>query len=247
VGRVREGSRVSEELSVLYKVQVADTEIARREQALATLDTGAELEREMAALRSELGQLGQAREAAENENLDRELEAKTLEEKRDRFQKQLYSGAVTNPRQLADLQNEVAMLAREIGKTDDCLLELMEEMERLRAEIAEREAKAAELEARVAETRGKHEKTSGRLREEIVELKLERKELAGHVSARLLQRYDQIRERSGGLGLVKVMDETCPGCHIGLPSETVKAMKAGREVQQCDHCARILVWGAEGE
>jgi len=238
---------VSEELRILYKVQIADTEIARRQQALTELDTGAELEQEIASLQAELAELGARREALENETLDRELEVKTLEEKRDRFQKQLYGGAVSNPRQLSDLQGEVAMLGREIGKTEDRLLEIMEELEDLRAEIAERETRTAELTATVEQVRKRYETTGGRLRDEIAELKAERKQLASQVNARLLKRYDQNRERSGGLALVRVLDETCPGCHIGLPSETVKAMKAGRQVQHCDNCARILFWGGEEE
>ncbi|MBN1459099.1 MAG: hypothetical protein JXA57_06155 [Armatimonadetes bacterium] len=238
---------MSEELKVLYKVQLADTEIARRQQALAELDTGAELEQELAAVQAQLDELGTRREAIENENLDRELEVKTLEEKRDRFQKQLYGGTVSNPRQLSDLQGEVAMLGREIGKAEDRILEIMEELEGLRSEIAERDTKITDLKTNLEQVRSRHGSTSSRLTEEIAELKTERKELASQVNPRLLKRYDQIRERSGGLGLVRVLDETCPGCHIGLPSETVKAMKAGRQVQHCDNCARILFWSGEEE
>ena len=237
---------MSEELRTLHKVQVADTEIAIRQRALAELDTGEELEREIASVKAALTELGARRETLDNENLDHELEVKTLEEKRDRFQKQLYGGTVSNPRQLSDLQDEVAMLAREIGKTEDRILEIMEELEGLRSAIAEREAKTAELTSKLEQVRSRHETTSSRLNNEIAVLKAERKELAAQVNSRVLKRYDQIRERSGGIGLVKVLDETCPGCHIGLPSETVKAMKAGRQLQQCDNCARILVWGGEG-
>jgi len=41
---------------------------------------------------------------------------------------------------------------------------------------------------------------------------------------------------------VKVTGPTCPGCRITLPSETVKAAKAGRSGLTCDNCGRLLVW-----
>ncbi|MCJ7752657.1 MAG: hypothetical protein MUQ65_16465, partial [Armatimonadetes bacterium] len=136
---------MNEALGILCKVQETDTEIARRQQALDALDAGTQLEEEIGGLESELAELREKQAATDQENLDSELELKSLQEKKERFQGELYSGAVSNPRQLSDLNQEVEMLGREIRKIEDRMLELMETMESQRTEIATRETRVGEL------------------------------------------------------------------------------------------------------
>ncbi|MFB3881816.1 MAG: zinc ribbon domain-containing protein [Armatimonadota bacterium] len=234
---------MNEELAILYQVQQFDIEIARRQQALAEVDTGAELEQRLETVKSELTVLRQAQTEAEKENLDCELQARTLQEKRKRFSDQLYSGKVSNPRQLSDLQEEVEMLGREVRRVEDRMLELMETMEVRRGEIASRELVVKELEEELAAVRARHEEVGSRLRGELSELEASRADTAQKVNRVVLKRYEQIRARSGNVGLVKVTGGECPGCRIALPSETLKQVKAGRSGLTCENCGRLLLWG----
>lgn len=236
---------MSEDLAILYRVQQADTEIARLRQALAGLDTGAGIASELAAAEAELAALRERQRAAEKESLDRELELRTLEEKRKKFQDQLYGGTIRNPRQLSDLQEEVEMLSREIKKVEDRMLELMETLEGHRVEIHTREASLKDLQDRLQAVRTKYEATGSRLRQEIADLEAERGEWAARVRPDLLKRYEQIRSRQGNLALVRVTGNTCPGCRITLPSELVKALEAGRPNLSCESCGRLLFWEKE--
>jgi len=238
---------VNEELATLHRVQELDSEIARREQALAGLDSGDSLEQAIETLRAELTELRQTQESADNESLNLELEVRTLQQRRDVFNTQLYSGRVSNPRQLADLQQEVEMLGREIRRVEDRMLELMETTESRRAQIAAREQQLAELEQLLDAVRARYAEVGGRLRAEMSELEVARQETAQRVSAPLLRRYEQIRGRSANIGVVKVTGTDCPGCHIALPSETLKQLKGGRSGLACDNCARLLFWQAPDE
>ena len=237
---------MNEELGILCQVQDTDTEIARRQQALDELDAGTQLEREIVALEGELAELREKQATVEKENLDADLELKTLQEKKERFQGQLYSGTVSNPRQLSDLHQEVEMLGREIGKIEDRMLELMETLESLGTEITTRDARLGEAKDELTSVRSGYEQKSDRLRSEIAALGSRRNELAPRVGAHLLKRYEQIRSRMGNLDLVRVTGTTCPGCQIALPSDTLKAMKAGKPGPTCDNCGRMLAL-AEGD
>jgi len=179
--------------------------------------------------------------------MDRDLELKTLEEKKAKFERDLYGGAVRNPRQLSDLQSEVAMLTREIGKVEDRILEVMESLETERADIQRRESELEDLGERLRVVRAKHETTEGRLQHDIAELQAKRQERASQVRGQLLKRYEQIRARQANLGLVKLTGTTCPGCRITLPSETIKGLKAGRQDLTCENCGRLLFWEEEGD
>jgi len=233
---------VSQELATLYEVQKTDTEIASLKEALAKLDSGAELQSQIAAAEAGLTSLLSRHHDIEKESLDRDLELKTLEEKRTKFRAQLYGGAVRNPRQLADLQGEVGMLSREIGKIEDRMLELMDALESQRAEIGERESRLAEMRDELRAVQERYAGTSERLRRELSDLEGRRKELAAQVPQQLLKRYEQIRPRQGNLGVVKVTGANCPGCRIALPSETLKSLKADRGTLICENCGRLLFW-----
>ncbi len=236
---------MSDDLAILHEVQQADTQLARLRDALAGLDTGDELAAQIQEAQQELARLVLQHRATEKEATDRDLELKTLQEKKGKFERDLYSGTVHNPRQLSDLQGEVTMLAREIGKLEDRLLELMESLEGERSDIQQQEVQMKDLEGRLGAVRARHEDTGGRLQHDITELEAKRRERASHVRAQLLRRYEQIRTRQGNLGLVKLTGTTCPGCRITLPSETVKGLKAGRQDLTCENCGRMLFWARE--
>ncbi len=238
---------MSAELSVLYEIQQLDTEIARLRRVLAGLDAGAATEQDIILLKGELAALRQRQDAAEKENVDLELGLRSLQDKRKRFSDQLYSGKVANPRQLADLQGEVEMLGREVRRVEDRMLELMDMMESQRIEIASREERLKGLELQLAGVRSSYEETGSRLKAQLSQLEASRDETAKRISPALLKRYEQIRSRSGNLGLVKVTANQCPGCHISLPSETLKGVKAGRSGLTCESCGRMLYWVDEAK
>jgi predicted nucleic acid-binding Zn-ribbon protein len=233
---------VSDDLTILYEVQRADTDLARLRETLAALDTGEELAAQVEEAERDLTRLGEQHRTTEKEATDRDLELKALEEKKARFESQLYCGTVRNPRQLSDLQGEVAMLSRQISKVEDRILELMEALESGRSATQTSEARLKELRERLASVRAKHETTDSRLQREIAELEAKREGRASEVGAQLLKRYERIRARQGNLGLVKITGTACPGCRITLPSETVKGLKAGRQDLTCENCGRLLFW-----
>jgi len=231
---------VSDELAILYQVQQIDSELARFTDELSGLDTGEALQAEIEAAETEMKDLEAEHHSVERESTDCNLELSALEEKKAKFEAQLYGGAVRNPRQLDDLQGETQMLSREIRKVEDRVLDLMEAMEHQRAELDRREQARSEMKQRLGEVRAGYESASHRLCGEVAELESRRKELASQVSPGLLKRYEQIRARQGNLGLVRVADGNCPGCRISFPSETLKRLKAGGSIQTCENCGRLL-------
>jgi hypothetical protein len=237
----------AEELALLYQVQQADLEIARLKTALAGLDTGEELRAEIAAAEESLASSQAQLHATEAESRDRELELRTLQEKKQRFERQLYSGTVRNPRELKDLQGEVDMLKREGDRVELRVIELMLELEQQRAKAAEQQTAIAGMRQRLAEVVAAFEATSGRLRAEMAELEGKRSALAARVGAPTRKRYEQIRARQNNLALVKVTSATCPACRVSLPSERLKAIRAGEAGETCDNCGRLLLWGGPAD
>jgi hypothetical protein len=238
---------VRENLPALYQIQQTDLEIAHRKQSIATIDNGDSLAAEIGVEEAQLQAQRQQLHAAQTEYRDQELELKTLQDKKSRFESQLATGKVRNPREIEDLMKQVNMLQREADRVETRALELMLQVEDQRSHISGRESTLAETRDRLQSMREKFETTGGRLRDEIAQLEARRKELSAQVGPPLLKRYDSIRIRQGNLGLAKVVADTCPGCRVTISSERLKGIKSGRTLESCDNCGRLLMWGGEGD
>lgn len=62
----------------------------------------------------------------------------------------------------------------------------------------------------------------------------------------IYKKYETIRAKRGGIGLAKVIDETCHGCFMHIPPQVFIILKRGvTELMTCPHCHRILYVEAE--
>lgn len=138
---------------------------------------------------------------------------------------------------------ETESLARHRRQLEDGELEVMEELEPVEQERA---ALEGELEALATE----HERVAAALAEaetlvdaELATVRNERATLAAGLPADLAATYERLRSRLGGIGAARLVDGTCGGCHLKLPSserERVLHQRDG-EISYCDQCGRILV------
>ncbi len=231
---------MSEELAVLYQLQQVDSDLARVKSDLAKLDNGLELKAEVAAGENEYKTLLNQHHVCEAEARALELEIKTLQEKKAKFESQLYGGTVRNPRQLSDLQEEVEMLDREVTKLEDRELEVMVTLEGQRAQLARWEEELSDKKVALHDLVARYNEASARLGEQVAALEGQRREVAAQANPTLLKRYEQIRARQGNLGIVRVTGDTCPGCRVALASELQKELRTGRAGLTCDNCGRLL-------
>ena len=103
----------------------------------------------------------------------------------------------------------------------------------------ERQAQQAEQQAQ--EEREKLERKKQELEGLLEGIRSERKSLITDVDETLLDRYDRIRIRKGGLALSQIDDESCGACHMALPPQVVNEVIGGK-IKSCPSCQRLLYW-----
>lgn len=232
-----------EVLAKLYELQVTDSAIEGRQQELARLDRGEELGRQVEALRAQAAEAEQRRHALEVEAREQEYEMRALEEKRKGHERQLYGGRVSNPKKLEELEHEVAMLARESDRRAERALELMEETEAAGRELQEVQAGLAAREGEWQAAAQAYQRRSAELAAELAQLQAQRSQVEAELPRPLLAQYQRIRNRQP-LAVVRVAGKgtACPGCHLGLSADLLKALKTADRVLNCENCGRILHW-----
>ena len=231
-----------ETLTALYAVQQLDTQIQRAKRSQSALDNGAEATAQSEAARDLAASRRSESHRVSGELKDSELKLETLETKRKNYQQKLYQGSITNARELANIEKEIEALGRQRSDLDGRILELMEQAEQAQAEQTVAEAETKRAEGHRADILASYRSRYDTLSLELSELNRQRSESVANVEDKaLLKRYEDIRAKSGGVGIARLDGNACGGCHMTLPSTLVKAVKECTQLQTCDNCARLLL------
>jgi predicted nucleic acid-binding Zn-ribbon protein len=199
----------------------------------------AQLATQVIAAETEASDLGREQSKAE-------ADVDTVRMRADRDQKRLDSGQVSSPKDLANLQSEIASLQRRQGDLEEVVLEIMERREvadeRVRRLSAERDEVAAARAA--AETR--RDAALAEIDKEQGEVQGRRATTAEDIPADLLALYEKLRGQYG-VGAAMLRAGRCQGCKVTLSVADVNRLRAAPpdEVPRCEECRRILVRTAE--
>ncbi|HET91677.1 MAG TPA: hypothetical protein ENN99_13195 [Chloroflexi bacterium] len=224
----------------LYQLQKLDNEGDVKKRRLQEVE---------AALRESdiLKQARQALKSAEAQvhrwsvrQRDLELETRSLADKIARSEQRLYGGAIQNPKELADLQAEVASLRRRRQQLEDNLIEAMIEREEAEATQTQAREHLQEIETHWSTQQTELKAERQELGGTLAQLEGARENLLPRIGADELAVYQNLRRRKGGTVVVQVQDGACGGCGVTVsPSITWQLRQEG--LAYCNTCERILV------
>lgn len=227
----------------LYRLQQIDTQIDQVEASLA------EINRRLAG--DEAVQQGmQAVEGAEkalhrcNQALKQaEFAVHEQQMKIAQNEASLYSGRIHNPKELQDIQKEIASLKKHLAVLEDHQLETM---------LAVEEAEAQDKTARAALTKAQAtfaEKSSGWLGQKellthtLERLRAERAPALSLVAKESLQLYENMRKRKSGVAVTTIQDGSCSVCGASIRPSELQAARSAQDLVVCSSCGRILYAG----
>ena len=229
----------------LLELADTDAELARLEHRRRTLPEVAECERleaRGAGLRDESATVEALESDLKRELAKAERDVEQVRTRVDRDQARLDAGQVSSPRELENLQSEIASLAKRQSELEDVVLEVMERAE----EAAGRHRALAEEQAALDGTHAEAVKRRDAALAEIAGLEAAAKEqrsgVASGVPADLLTLYDKLRAQHG-VGAAALSRGRCEGCHLALNTVDLGNIRAAApdEVLRCEECRRILV------
>jgi predicted nucleic acid-binding Zn-ribbon protein len=224
----------------LYHLQRLDSEADSKQSRLA----------EIAAALGESKQLIQARQTRENAQArvrkwaarqrNLELEIQGLADKATRSEQRLYSGTVKNPKELEDLQAEVAALQRRQLKLEDDLLDAMIERDEAESARTLAQRQLDEIHALWSTQQADLLAEQSELQERTAEIEQERATVLPSIDANTLATYQNLRRRKGGLAVTQLNGDVCGVCGVAI-SPNLKWKLRQQEIVYCGNCERIIV------
>jgi len=233
------------DLELLLIVQEHDLALDRLRHRHANLPARADLaaaEAALAALAPGLAEVRARRDevARDAKRLDDEVAA--VRERAADADRTLYSGSVTAVKELQALQTDVEHLRARQRELEDRELELMEALEDLEAEVAAAEAASALEADRAASAARALAAAEAEVEGEIETETAARTASTVGIPPSLLDTYERIRAMSNGVGVARLVGDTCQGCRLSIPATEIDAIRRGVAGEaRCDNCGAILV------
>ena len=227
-------------MSLLRDLQAMDSYIDRLRQELNQLDSGERIRAKLETTRQRMEDIKDRYNqcyatAAEQERRLQEFDARIRQAEAD-----LYSGRITNPRELQLMQHEIEQAKQTREELDIEMLRMWEMLETMKQDIdaSERELQQIErfYEAHVEDYRQR----KAALEAEIAFNEHEREKLAQQIDPDARQRYQTLRERLGGIAVAVVEQKACSVCHTILTPYTLKRLETEDALIPCESCGRLL-------
>jgi len=220
----------------------------------ATLTNKAANLPEIAAINSLTIKANNARDlriAAETESNDvkRELaraegDVEQIVTRIDRDESRLASGTGT-PKELEQLQHELATLAARRAELEEIELEIMMRIDGIKARITELSEQEAALASEITELEIKKANELALIASDLEKVKSERATVISSINPELVALYEKIRAANNGTGAAALVGNQCKGCHLAINTIELQRIAglAEDEVVRCEECRCILVRG----
>jgi predicted nucleic acid-binding Zn-ribbon protein len=224
------------ELTILqaidHQIDGIDGEIQEQQAALDGKSSDlADRETTIAALTEKIETLEKERRTLEVEVADEMVHVKERQSK----MMQVQTG-----REQTALLKEIEDGKKGVKEKEEKTVAIMEEVERLTAEIEENKNLFK------GETKLLAEETEA-VKEAIIAINKRKKtqinkrvKQAKKLTAKLMRKYDTLRMHRNGLGVVNVLDGVCQGCFMAIPPQQYNLLLRGEKALDCPTCQRIM-------
>ena len=224
----------------LYDLQQYDREIWSREASLSGVEERladdsaiVSATQRIEGLDSALAERAPTRRLEESAVQDVSEKLRALEEK-------LYSGAITNPKELSAADEERAFYQNAKGEAENRLLELMVEIEEMETSRTQTQESLSRLEAdrgvELADLRGRQKQ----LTKELDRLRESKTGITPDIPAPSLAVYETLLRERDGYAVAAVERSMCQGCRLTLTTHELQRVRTSQEIVQCGSCRRIL-------
>lgn len=233
-----------EELLNLYKLQEIDSEISVIKNKIDKLPEKISYEKryfENEIILKKLDELEKSHHELSRKIKRDDEEVKTIEQKIDKEEKRLFSGSITNPKELKSIQDEIVILNKKKDSFETDELELMESLDEMKNRMNKFKEQTKKNEIDLIKLKEELDGINGKLETRFSQLSKEREIAKKVVSNGLLEKYNDMVKNKGGIAVARIINGDCSGCRVKLPFEEIETLNLNKELGRCPSCKRMLL------
>lgn len=224
----------------LYRLQQVDSQIDQIQARQKWIEDTLQNDLNLRAATQTFGEAENQFRQASRLLKQSEAEVEKQRNKIEQTEASLYGGGVRNPKELQDLQKDVASLKRYLETLEERELEAM-----LTAETAEQELEDSKLnlestQAQVTEQNRDLNLENEALIKDLERLQTERNAVISDLEVTAVELYDQLRKQRRGLAVAAITDSACAACGTTLTPAQQQSAHSTSRLFSCPSCGRIL-------
>jgi predicted nucleic acid-binding Zn-ribbon protein len=236
-----EAFELREQIEILASLQNVDREIKEKSGAREVLLAEAQRrEREVGQKKAEMAALKE--EWEERDRLRREKEQVLQEEGRKAAEKRMRMNRIKNLKELQALQREIDQIKESNAQLEEELIKVLEELEARASALKEKEQELQKLEQEWGQRRAEIEAQVAGIEQAVTGASAVRGAIATQLNGDLIQRYELIFSRRGGMAVVTVSEGICQGCYMNIPPQLLNEILKSEKLNLCPSCHRILYY-----
>jgi len=230
-------------LKELLQLQEIDTQLNAVRARLATFPKRlAEVSARLAAGKAGLDKGKESHSTALKDRKKYELDVEQWKEKAKKYKDQAYQ--VKTNEAFKALQHEIEMAETEMTKSEDRLLEQMVSSEQYDRQVKAAEKSFSVVEEEVRGERAKIEAEKAAAEKELAGFEAERAQAIATIPEDLIDHYQRIAKRHGGVAVAAIRGEACGACGAHIRPHVFQELgrEDNPELYHCELCTRILYY-----
>lgn len=223
----------------LYRLQQVDTRIDRARARLDAIQKTLDNDKDLKSAQTRCEEAGGDNIRALHRLRTAELDAQSLKTKIEQAEASLYGGAIKNPKELQDLQKDVASLKKHLGTLEERQLEAMLLSETAGAELDKAKAELEIVRAQLGSEHKKLIEEQTELTGQLESLGQEREAALTPIATPLLAAYENLRKQKRGAAVANLEDNACASCGTTI-NASLQQNARSQKLAYCPSCGRIL-------
>lgn len=224
----------------LYRLQQVDSQIDQIQARLKVIRQTLENETELRAATQQLEASEAEYKHAEQALKQAEAEVQKQSIKIEETEASLYGGRVHNPKELQDLEKDVASLKRHLGTLEERQLEAMLVAEATEQAWHNSKSALERLRSSLGEQNRDLTEESILLHKDLERLNSERQAVVSDIAGQAMNLYNQLRQQRRGIAVTTVSDGSCAACGTTLTASQQQSARSTSQLFPCPTCGRIL-------
>jgi uncharacterized protein len=230
-----------EQIEILASLQEIDREIREkhgiRDLVLAEIHRR---EKEIEAKKAEISLL--SADLAEWDKSRREKEKVLQDDGQKAMDKRMRMNRIKNIKELQALQREIDQIKQNNSQLEEELIKVLEELEARTSALKEKVEELKKFEDAWGEKRKELEAQLSDIEQAVAGAASARKTVAAQLEGNLIERYELIFSRRGGMAVVTVSEGICQGCYMNIPPQLWNEIMKSERLILCPSCHRILYY-----
>jgi predicted nucleic acid-binding Zn-ribbon protein len=227
----------------LYQLQKIDSQIdqgiLRISEIKSQIESDLRVSDAQHQMESDLAELKTAQTTLSR--MEHEAEAKRV--KLEQSEASLYGGKVHIPKELQDLQHEVASLKKTVNAMEDQQLEAMMKVEEAQDKVEQSRKLLTHMQGVTASETAVLNGESSMLNALKERLLLERTAILSQIDSVTLDEYNRLRKNKRGVAVATINEDACSACGTQLTAAERQLAHSPAQIYHCPSCGRFIYGG----